>query len=248
MSATTKRALLPVVLVALVSAVVVLVATLAASTGPTQLFEGVGPTPDRISASQPSETPTEPADIEDDTDGGTLPDNSGDALRWLGPVVRGILLALVLVAVVLLAVFALRRRRARPGRSRLQEDLDDHFALVDPLEAVAGAIRADAPEQDVALREGTPRNGIVEAWQRFETQAAAAGVPREDWETSTEFVRRLLASVRADAQAVADLAECYRLARFSDHVLGEAERQGAADALRRIRASLSGSATSEPQS
>jgi len=252
-SGTSKRTLpvvsvVPVVLVVLVTAIVVLVAALASSTGPTQLFEGVGPTPDRISASQPSETPTEPTDEPDDVERGLSLNDGADNLRWIGRVVRAILLGLVLVAVVLLIVFALKRRRPRSGRSRLEEDLDDDFAVADPLEAVAGAIRAGAEVQDAALQEGTPRNGIVAAWQRFESQAAAAGVPREDWETSTEFVGRLLAVVRADARAVADLAAVYRLARFSDHVLGEREREGAAEALRRIRASMSVTRAREPQS
>uniref|UniRef100_UPI002B271A09 DUF4129 domain-containing protein n=1 Tax=Nocardioides sp. TaxID=35761 RepID=UPI002B271A09 len=146
------------------------------------------------------------------------------------------------LALVLLVVRAWRRRRARSGESRLEEDLDPDFDLVGSVDAVASAMLADADEQDAALAEGAPRNGIVEAWLRFEHQAALAGVPREMWETSTEFAVRLLESVRADDRATADLAELFRLARFSDHDLGETERSAAGDALRRIRTTLPGSA------
>ena len=56
------------ILVVLVSAAVVLIATLAASSGPTQVFEGVGPTPDRVQVTQPSETPTPGSEVEDDVE------------------------------------------------------------------------------------------------------------------------------------------------------------------------------------
>lgn len=235
--ASARASLLPVVLVVLVTAVVVLVATLAASSGPTQVFEGVGPTPDRVSVETPSETPTAEAEDEEVADGATLSGELSDTWPLVGAIVRALVLALVVVALVLLAVLGWRRR-PRSRASRLREDLDADFALVDPVEAVADAMLADADHQDAALADGAPRNGIVEAWLRFEHQAARAGVPREPWETSTEFAVRLLRDVRADDEATTALAELFRLARFSDHEVGEAERAQAAEALRRIRATL----------
>lgn len=234
MSGTTKRALLPVALVMIVTALVVLVATLAASGGPTQVFEGVGPTPNRITTSEVSPSETLPAGGDTESDVLRLEGERGSSLTWLGPVVRGLLLALVVVSLALYAYFALRRRRPR-RRAADDRHADPDFALVDPVAAVTSALVEDADDQDAALATGSPRNGIVEAWLRFEVQAERGGVPRKEWETSSEFTERFLDTVRADPEATALLADLYRLARFSDHELGEAERVAAASALTRIR-------------
>lgn len=235
MSGTAKRALLPVVLVVALTAIVVLVATWAASTGPTQVFEGVGPTPDRITTSSvtPTDTPTIEFDGESDTT--RLAGERGESLLWVGPLVRGLLVALVVISVLLYLYRSLRRRRPQRSGRALDDGIDPDFSTVDPLAAVSTALIEDATEQDTALGQGSARNGIVEAWWRFEVQAERGGVPREEWETSSEFTERFLASVHADPDAAARLGELYRLARFSDHPLGEDDRDAAAAALARIR-------------
>lgn len=53
-----------------------------------------------------------------------------------------------------------------------------------------------------------------------------------------EFTARVLASYAVDKPSLSALAELYREARFSRHVLGEAERQDAVDALRRLDTDL----------
>ncbi|CAN5385323.1 hypothetical protein BH09ACT12_BH09ACT12_23740 [soil metagenome] len=235
----SSSALVPVLLVVVITGFVVLVATLAASTGPTEVFAGSGPNPNRVSTSMPSDTPT--PSVKDDEESDTdryLRKRSDDSLAWLGTVVRAVLLVLVVVALVIAVIFYARRRRRTVTASRLEEDADPDFDVVDPLAAVASAVVDDADEQDAVLREGTPRNGIVKAWLRFELQAARAGVPRKEWETSTEFTVRLLDSARADPVATSRLAELYRLARFSDHEVTETERADAAAALDRIREHL----------
>ncbi len=237
-SAPSAGGLLASVLVVLLVGLGVAVATLAASTGPTAVFSGAGPDPDRISV-RPSESPTPaPVDEEDDTDDSILPSDGAGSLRVIGLIVRTLLVVLIVVALVLAAVFFLRRRRPRRAGSPLQLDEEPDFDVVDTLDAVSSALVEDAPEQDAALRAGSPRNGIVEAWLRFELQAARAGAGRRDWETSTEFTLRLLDALRADPAATARLAELYRVARFSDHEITEAEREDAAAALGRIREQL----------
>lgn len=229
------RALLPVVLVAALTTLVVLVATLAASTGPTQVFEGVGPTPDRITTSTVTPTSEPTVAFEGESDITRLSGEQGESLLWVGPLVRGLLLALSVVALVLYLASVLRRRRVRRRGSDADVGSDADFAVVDPLAAVSRAVVEDAAEQDAALGEGSARNGIVEAWSRFEVQAGRGGVPRAEWETSTEFTERFLASVHADPEATARLGDLYRLARFSDHPLNEVDRAAAAAALARIR-------------
>jgi hypothetical protein len=105
-------------------------------------------------------------------------------------------------------------------------------------EQAAEAMVRDADQQLALLLEGSPRNGIVACWHRFEVQAEAAGFGREPWETSAEFTLRVLDVVAADERAVADLSVLYREARFSDHELVEPTRTAAVQALDRIHRSL----------
>lgn len=234
-----RRALLPVLLVVAVTGFVVLVATLAASTGPSEVFAGAGPDPDRVTTSAPSEFPSPPSteDPESDVER-LLEDRESGSLTWLGAVVRGILLGLIVAALVLTAAYYAFHGRRRRAASTLEEATDTDFETIDAFAVVSSVLVEDAEQQDAALREGSPRNGIVAAWLRFERQAAVAGAPREEWETSTEFTLRLLESVRADRDATSRLAELYRVARFSEHPVTEADREAAAEALRRIRAAL----------
>src|SRR6478736_4766013 len=113
------------------------------------------------------------------------------------------------------------------------------FAVVVTPRRVTEAIVRDSQQQRVLLLEGTPRNGIVECWHRFEEQAAGTGVVRDEWETSAEFTLRVLDLVDADSAAVTRLAGLYREARFSDHPLDESHRSAALEALDAIHAQLS---------
>lgn len=242
MSETSKRALLPVVLVVAVTALIVLVATLAASSGPTQVFEGVGPTPNRITTSTVSPTEAPIVEVEGESDVTRLQGEQGESLLWVGDVVRGLLLALGVISLAYYVRVLLRRRRPRRSGSVDDGGTDPGFVVVDPVAVASIALVEDAVAQDAALGQGSARNGIVEAWLRFEIQAERGGVSREGWETSSEFTERFLGSIHADPGAVASLGELYRLARFSDHPLGEDDRDAAAAALARIRERLPSSA------
>jgi hypothetical protein len=61
---------------------------------------------------------------------------------------------------------------------------------------------------------------------------------RQPWETSSEFILRLLDAVSADAAAVTRLELLYREARFSTHQIDEVRREAAVEALDAIHASL----------
>ena len=98
---------------------------------------------------------------------------------------------------------------------------------------------ADAEEQRALLEvNAEPRNAIVACWHRFEVQALRGGLERRPWETTAEYVLGILDLVNADHGAVADLADLYREARYSDHRLTEVQRRRALGALDAIHDSL----------
>ena len=103
--------------------------------------------------------------------------------------------------------------------------------MLEPAQRVAGALLEDAAAQRRLLESGTPRNAVVECWHRFETAAAAAGLERRDWETSSEYTMRVLDLVDAHQPAVSRLGDLYREARFSEHDLTEADRAAALEDL-----------------
>lgn len=215
-----------------------LLVTWAASIGPSDVLTGEGLEPVRT-------TPTSPTTSSSPTDGTTINDTERILERTPGD--NDLLRLIALVAELLLAAAAayalyrgLRwahqtwRARRRPDPLPVAVDFD---VLGSP-QALADRLAAGAAAQRELLLGGTPRNAVVEAWSRFETEAAGVGVQRRSWETSSEFTLRVLELVHADSGAVAGLAALYREARFSDHELGEAERARALAALDAIHASL----------
>lgn len=121
-----------------------------------------------------------------------------------------------------------RERRERVDPTRLT-----------PLDALTlRQVEFDQQAQFDALAHGEPRNAIVAAWLRLETDVAAAGWPRHPAETSAEYTGRVLAAAGLAPDAVHTLAALYREARFSSHPLGEADRERASAALRAVHASI----------
>jgi hypothetical protein len=121
------------------------------------------------------------------------------------------------------------RKKREPG------PLVVEFDVLDDPEPLAEEIKRDADLQMELLLGGEPRNAIVACWERFEEQAERVGLARRPWETSSEFILRLLDAVWADPDAVSRLAALYREARFSEHEITEGNRQLALEALARIR-------------
>ncbi len=162
------------------------------------------------------------------------PDPSKDAglPRWLARLFQ-LMVVISALALVIGAVSAVWRLRPR-GRRRQLAGTGAADAVIDMSRIIAD----DAIEQRAALLDGAPRNAIVACWLRLESTVAAAGLQRDDAETSTEFTTRLLASYSLDAQAVDRLAALYREARFSDHAMGETDREAAVAALDAIHESL----------
>lgn len=161
--------------------------------------------------------------------------------------VKAIPYAFMAVALVCLTVmlWMLHQMRSNRGRSLIRRRDEAEFASLGERDApgMAETFVEGGPAQRRLLLDATPRNGIVECWERFENQAAGAGARREPWETSTEFVERLLGGVGADADAVHGLAAAFRSARFSGHPVTEEDRAEAIRHLDRIHRSLSGRMT-----
>lgn len=235
---TARRASLTAV--AGVVAVTVLLACLvvwSASIGTSGVLTGHGPTRVDRSESSPPESAgvgrPRKSDIERELEA------EHHAPWWVRMFGAALLIALGLFATWLLqravkrAIVAWRERRRPPPRP-------EHvaFDVLDDPEALAEQIAADASVQRELLLTGEPRNGVVAAWSRFEEHAARSGIERSRWETSTEFVLRLLEAVHADDVAVSRLAGLYHEARFSTHELGEDDRADAIAALDRIHLSL----------
>jgi len=232
-SHSTVPAVVPAVLAA--TALVVVLATWASAIGADRVFrDGGTPDPaagDRVTGSAAPE-PDEREDEakEDDDDSG-----------WGATAVAGVEIALLLLVVYVLVMMLRRIRWYQPPKRRWRRRRRQQVAfevLPAAPEQAAEEIVRDADRQLELLRDGTPRNGIVACWHRFEVQAEAAGIGREPWETSAEFTIRVLDLVSADVHAVAALSELYREARFSDHELGETARAGAVEALERIHRGL----------
>ena len=216
---------------------VVVLAAWAAESGPETVFRGEGHPRVESSTATTEPTPTPTTRPERQRAAKEQPPTEPPAwMRVLGLVFQiGFLLGLGYLVLRLLGWVRLRWRE-RPPRPTPPPELD--FDVLDPPRAAAEAMVRDASSQRDLLDEGSPRNGIVACWHRFEVQAAQAGVGRRPWETSSEFTLRLLDLVSADHTAVTTLARLYREARFSDHELGEEARAEARGALAQLHREL----------
>lgn len=113
----------------------------------------------------------------------------------------------------------------------------------DDWERVATERLADAVDEGLSRMDaGRAADAIVACWVALEQTAASAGVPREPAETPAEFTVRVLALGNVSADALTELAELYREARFSTHQSSEDNRQRARTALVRLREELVGAA------
>jgi len=148
---------------------------------------------------------------------------------------------LALVACFLWLVYRLARRLITAFVQRRRPPplpADVAFDVLDDPAPLADEILRDSADQLALLLDGSPRNAIVACWDRFEEQAERVRAARKPWETSSEFIIRLLDAVAADEAAVTRLELLYREARFSAHEIDEVRREAAVVALEAIHSSL----------
>jgi hypothetical protein len=108
-------------------------------------------------------------------------------------------------------------------------------------EAVARAVAAGrAAVQDRAIRD--PRQAIVACFAAMEHALTGLGgdIAPRDADTPSEVLSRGLAGASIPEQPAAELLRLFRVARFSTHPVGEADRASADRALTAILASLDG--------
>lgn len=222
----------PAVLAATV--LVVVLATWAAAIGPDRVFGSSGSSED---------TPSDLSDVEkvapepQATSDREEEDDEGGTNAALIALEIAILLAILYLLALVLRWVRLDATPERWRKRRRRRPVEFEVLPASPEQAAEEMVR-DADQQLALLLEGSPRNGIVSCWHRFEVQAETAGFGREPWETSAEFTLRVLDVVAADERAVAELSVLYREARFSDHELAEPARTAAVGALERIHRSL----------
>ena len=215
-------------------ALMLLLVTWAATIGPDEVVRGEGNPPSYATTLPTSETTTAASPTSD-----ARPHGGGD--RDLLFTIVTILASLLAAVVMLAAVLSLLRWLLTRDWRRHRREPEPEEIQFDPLDAPAEIARtmvARAREQQAVLAEGSPRNAIVACWHQFEEQAAAAGVRRQTWETSSEFTLRVLDRLAADSAAVTTLAELYRAARHSTHEITEADRAEAQVALDLVHRSL----------
>lgn len=105
-------------------------------------------------------------------------------------------------------------------------------------QATERLVAAVAEGLDDLRRESDPRRAIILCYRRFEAWLTEAGCPRAPWETPTEFLRRVLVRSSMPPEATRTLTRLFERSRFSQHVLGPADRECALRALGEIRAVL----------
>ena len=215
-----------------------LVALWASSIGPDRVLHGPG-------LQRVTPTATESSDSESAAPSGSQQQQAPPrrASPSDHPFLRALayLVELAVLGFVLWVLWRLLRLARQAWRDRVRAPArPEHieFDVLEELDQAQDQVVADAQLALDLLDEGEPRNAIVAAWDRLEVTAATLYLQRRPWETSSEFVIRMLDDVRADGEAVVALEALYREARFSTHPLTEDDRAAAAEALGRIRASL----------
>jgi hypothetical protein len=213
------------------------VALWAASIGPDRALRGPGLERVTDVPSPTSESPSPSASSNNDVER-TL-EHPGEA----SPILKliALLVELLLAAALLWLLAKLARRALQAWRERVRAPERREHLEFDVLEEPGPSREQVEREARAALElldEGEPRNAIVAAWERFEVSADELGFGRRPWETSSEFVLRMLAIVAADRGAVMRLEGLYREARYSTHPMDEQARGDARTALLEIQGSL----------
>ena len=166
----------------------------------------------------------------------TLPPEAGFVLPgWVARLATALCAAFVLALLAAL-LWMLVRDRLSERRATLTAEPGAGQAPTPQaqIRAAVQEVLADLDDADV-----DPRRAVIACWVRLEESAAEAGTPREPGDTSTDLVRRLLATHDVSATVLDGLAAVYREARYATHVVDAAMRDEARSALRQLRDELS---------
>ena len=239
----------PTAVVVFVALAGIVLVTWAATVGPSGVLGADGPMP-HPQEMPSTEGPAASATPQPQGDGQAGSDLVAFVVDLVGKVVLVVVGVAALVAAVLLLLLAWRglRRLAEEVASRRgpPEPEATAFDVLDVRDRLARAISEDVDRQRDLLGSGSPRNGIVHCWHRFEGLAGEGGLGRRTWETPGEFALRILSTIDADEDAAYRLTSLYREARFSHHELDEAARDEALEALVTIHLGLAERTGSTP--
>ena len=154
------------------------------------------------------------------TPGDTEPvDRYEPHLSWITIVA---LIGLVVAAGVAYVISDRRSRPARDPRAELAQDLAG--ALDDAL--------------DDLRSEADPRRAIIAAYVRLERVLAASGIARRAFETSDEYLVRVLQDLELRPDAIGRLTELFTQAKFSHHDVDSTMKESAIEALGQVRGEL----------
>jgi len=223
-----------VALTVLAVGLMLLLIMFAARTGPQRIVHGTLRDPSFRGVDPSYTPPTLPPGPSGGGGAGLIHGNS--VLHAIGSGIR-----VALVVCFLWLVYRLVRRLLTAFVQRRRPPplpADVAFDVLDDPAPLADEILRDSADQLALLLDGSPRNAIVACWDRFEEQAERVRAARKPWETSSEFIIRLLDAVAADEAAVTRLELLYREARFSAHEIDEVRREAAVEALEAIHRSL----------
>ena len=97
------------------------------------------------------------------------------------------------------------------------------------------------------LADGGPGEGVIACWVQLERSAADAGTHRARPDTPSELAGRLIDRHDVSSAPLLRLAELYREARYSRHVLPESARTEARAALEQVAAELAARPAGAPR-
>ncbi len=168
------------------------------------------------------------------------PVHGGTAPYWILIVFALLFVAATIALLIYLFLMYLNDRRAGARKRRFGgpfvEPTEEELAR--QREDVLAAV--DAGIAELSSDDSDPRGAVIACWVRLEAVAAQAGVAQGPGATSSDLVAHLLASQRVSRDALTSLADLYRTARYSRHVIEETMRDQARDALNRLRAEIAG--------
>jgi hypothetical protein len=237
----TARARIPRGLLLAAAAGLILVASLAAGSGPLidsrrsipQSAPSRYPAPSVIPGTSPGVVPGQGSPGVSAGSAKAGASAGGRAAIVIAAVVAGIALVTLLSLAVKSLIKFISDLDALPLGPKLE-------ANSTPLEAEPEQIQRKLRDQiAVALedleRGGDPRGAIMACWLRLEAAVAAGGIERHPTETSGELVRKVLDRLQIATTPLDRLHELYLRARFSSASIGIVERDAARDALERLR-------------
>src|SRR5262245_19283209 len=170
--------------------------------------------------------PVEESGVSDVINGGNVAPTTPPGSTVYEPSVSWISIAIVAVLVLAAATaYVASVRRARPARDQ-SEPLAEELASA--LDDALDDLRAEAD----------PRRAIIAAYARLERVLAANGIARHAFETSDEYLERVLHDLELRPEAIGRLTELFTQAKFSHHDVDSTMKDSAIEALEQVRDEL----------